>query len=169
MEVKFKKLSEDAVIPSYANAGDAGMDLTATRFTQEFDKSGKMVLVYHTDLAVEIPEGYVGLLCMRSSVSQKSLMMCNATGVLDAGYRGEIMGKFKLTTDALPTIYQPGEKFAQLVIVPFLTAEITVAEELSEAERNEKGFGSTDNVENNGKQESGDSRAVEGDNQQVQQ
>lgn len=81
------------------------------------------------------------------------------------GYRGEIMGKFKLTTDALPTIYQPGEKFAQLVIVPFLTAEITVAEELSETERNEKGFGSTDNVENNGKQESGDSGAVEGDNQ----
>ena len=125
MEVKFKKLAEDAVIPSYANVGDAGMDLTATRFTQEFDKSGKMVLVYHTDLAVEIPEGYVGLLFMRSSVSQKSLMMCNCVGVIDSGYRGEIMGKFKLTTDALPTIYQPGEKFAQLVIVPFLTAEIT--------------------------------------------
>lgn len=169
MEVKFKKLAEDAVIPSYANAGDAGMDLTATRFTQEFDKSGKMVLVYHTDLAVEIPEGYAGFLFMRSSVSQKSLMMCNCVGVIDSGYRGEIMGKFKLTTDALPTIYQPGEKFAQLVIVPFLTAEITVAEELPESERNEKGFGSTDNMENNGKQESGDSGAVEGDNQQVQQ
>ena len=65
MELKFKKLQEDAVLPSYANPNDAGLDLTAVSFTQEFDKSGKLVLVYHTGLSVEIPEGYMGLIFMR--------------------------------------------------------------------------------------------------------
>lgn len=165
MEVKFKKLTQDAVLPTYANPNDAGLDLTATRFTQEFDKSGKMVLVYHTDLAVEIPKGYVGLIFMRSSVSQRSLSLCNCVGVVDAGYRGEIMCKFKLTTDALPTIYQPGEKVAQLIIMPYPTIEPTLAEELAESDRGENGFGSSDNTIENETQESGrDSGAAEGDN-----
>lgn len=148
MELKFKKLSEDAVIPSYAHEGDAGLDLTATSFTQEFDKSGKLVLCYHTGVAVEIPEGYVGLVFMRSSVAKKSVSLVNAVGVIDSGYTGEILCKFKITTDALPTIYQPGEKCAQLVIVPYLKADkITVVEELTDTERGEGGFGSTDNKE----------------------
>lgn len=143
MIVNFKKLHENAVVPSYANEGDAGMDLTAVSFTQEADKSGKLVLVYHTGIAVEIPKGYVGLLFMRSSVSKYSLSMTNAVGVIDSGYRGEIMVKMKLTTDAIPTIYQPGEKIAQLVIVPYLKAELNEVEELAETERGEGGFGST--------------------------
>lgn len=168
MEVKFKKLADDAVLPSYANPNDAGLDLTATRFTQEFDKSGKMVLVYHTDLAVEIPEGYVGFIFMRSSVSQRSLSLCNCVGVIDAGYRGEIMCKFKLTTDALPTIYQPGEKIAQLIIMPYPSIEATLTEELTETERGESGFGSSENKEQNETQESGrDSGTTERDNQSV--
>ena len=81
MELKFKKLQEDAVLPSYANPNDAGLDLTAVSFTQEFDKSG--ILVYHTGLSVEIPEGHMGLIFMRSSVSQRSMSMCNAVGVID--------------------------------------------------------------------------------------
>lgn len=117
MELKFKKLQEDAVLPSYANPNDAGLDLTAISFTQEFDKSGKLVLVYHTGLSVEIPEGHVGLIFMRSSISQRSMSMCNAVGVIDCDYKGEILVKFKITTDALPTIYQPGEKIAQLVVI----------------------------------------------------
>ena len=82
MELKFKKLQEDAVLPSYANPNDAGLDLTAISFTQEFDKSGKLVLVYHTGLSVEIPEGHMGLIFMRSSISQRSMSMCNAVGVI---------------------------------------------------------------------------------------
>lgn len=143
MKVNFKKLHADAVTPSYAHDGDAGMDLTAVSFTQEYDRSGKLVLVYHTGIAVEIPEGYVGLLFMRSSVSKYSVSMTNAVGVIDSGYRGEIMVKMKLTTDAIPTIYQPGEKIAQLVIVPYLKAELNEIEELAETERGEGGFGST--------------------------
>lgn len=144
MKVNFKKLTKDAVEPSYAHSDDAGLDLVATRFTQEFDRSGKMILVYHTDLAVEIPEGYVGLLFMRSSVAERSLMMTNCVGVIDSNYRGELMAKFKLTTDALPTIYQPGEKVVQLIIIPYPTIEVELTEELAETERGEEGFGSTD-------------------------
>ena len=144
MELKFKKLQEDAVLPSYANPNDAGLDLTAISFTQEFDKSGKLVLVYHTGLSVEIPEGHMGLIFMRSSVSQKSMSMCNAVAVIDCDYKGEILLKFKITTDAIPSVYQPGEKFAQLVIVPVVLDETEFVDELSNTERGEGGFGSTE-------------------------
>lgn len=144
MNVKFKKLHEDAKIPSYAHDTDAGLDLTAVSFTQEFDKSNKLVLVYHTGLAVEIPEGHVGLIFMRSSVSNKSISLTNAVAVIDSGYRGELLLKYKITTDSLPTIYQPGEKIGQLIIIPYPKIEPIEAEELSDSDRNEGGFGSTD-------------------------
>ena len=144
MDVKFKKLHDDAKIPSYAHDTDAGLDLTAVSFTQEFDKSNKLVLVYHTGLAVEIPEGYVGLIFMRSSVSNKSISLTNAVAVIDTGYRGELLLKYKITTDSLPTIYQPGEKIGQLIIIPYPKINPIEAEELDSSDRNEGGFGSTD-------------------------
>lgn len=144
MNVKFKKLHDDAKIPSYAHDTDAGLDLTAVSFTQEFDKSNKLVLVYHTGLAVEIPEGYVGLIFMRSSISNKSISLTNAVAVIDSGYRGELLLKYKITTDSLPTIYQPGEKIGQLIIIPYPKINPIEAEELSSSDRNEGGFGSTD-------------------------
>ena len=144
MDVKFKKLHNDAKIPSYAHDTDAGLDLTAVSFTQEFDKSNKLVLVYHTGLAVEIPEGYVGLIFMRSSISNKSISLTNAVAVIDSGYRGELILKYKITTDSLPTIYQPGEKIGQLIIIPYPKINPIEAEELSSSDRNEGGFGSTD-------------------------
>lgn len=144
MDVKFKKLHDDAKIPSYAHDTDAGLDLTAVSFTQEFDKSNKLVLVYHTGLAVEIPEGHVGLIFMRSSVSNKSISLTNAVAVIDSGYRGELLLKYKITTDSLPTIYQPGEKIGQLIIIPYPKINPIEVEELSSSDRNEGGFGSTD-------------------------
>lgn len=144
MDVKFKKLHDDAKIPSYAHDTDAGLDLTAVSFTQEFDKSNKLVLVYHTGLAVEIPEGYVGLIFMRSSISNKSIALTNAVAVIDSGYRGELLLKYKITTDSLPTIYQPGEKIGQLIIIPYPKINPIEAEELDSSDRNEGGFGSTD-------------------------
>ena len=144
MDVKFKKLHDDTKIPSYAHNTDAGLDLTAVSFTQEFDKSNKLVLVYHTGLAVEIPEGYVGLIFMRSSISDKSISLTNAVAVIDSGYRGELLLKYKITTDSLPTIYQPGEKIGQLIIIPYPKINPIEAEELSSSDRNEGGFGSTD-------------------------
>lgn len=137
-------VKSEGKLPTRATAGDAGLDLYSTRLTQEVDNSGKLVLVYHTDIAVEIPEGYVGMLFMKSGVAKRSLSLCNCVGIIDCGYRGEIMGKFKVTTDAIPTVYQPGEAFAQLVIVPVMILEPTLVEELSSTERGEKGFGEAD-------------------------
>lgn len=84
MEVKFKKLSDKAVVPTKAHSSDAGFDLTATRVTSEVNECGQFVLVYHTDLAMEIPDGYVGLIFPRSSISKKSLYQTNAVAVIDA-------------------------------------------------------------------------------------
>lgn len=137
-------MKSEGVLPTRATAGDAGLDLYSTRITQEADNSGKLVLVYHTDIAVEIPEGHVGLLFMKSSVAKRSITMANAVGVVDAHYRGEIMLKYKVTTDAIPTVYQPGEACGQLVIVPIEILEPQFVDELSETERGTMGFGEAD-------------------------
>lgn len=146
MELKIKRLSEDAVLPIRKHDTDAGIDLTATRITQEINECGQLILVYHTDIAVEIPDGYVGLLFPRSSSANKSLTFTNSVGVIDSSYRGEIMSKMRSTTDVVPAIYKPGERFAQLVIVPLLEYTITEAAELSETSRGEGGYGSTDDT-----------------------
>lgn len=160
MELKFKKLDykttdkdgneievkSEGVLPTKATDGSAGFDLYSTRITQERDNSNKPVFVYHTDIAIEIPEGYVGLLFHKSSVAKRSIMLTNAVGVIDSDYRNEIMAKMKVTTDAVPTIYAIGEPFAQLVIVPYLVAEPILVDELSETERGTKGFGEADKV-----------------------
>lgn len=93
MKVKIKKLCESAVIPTYAKPGDAGMDLVAT--SRIFDKYGNVE--YGTGLAMEIPEGYVGLIFARSSIFKQDLSLSNAVGVIDSGYRGEVKFKFKPT------------------------------------------------------------------------
>ena len=160
MELKFKKLDykttdkdgneievkSEGILPTKATSDSAGFDLYSTRITQERDNSNKPVFVYHTDIAVEIPKGYVGLLFHKSSVAKRSIMLTNAVGVIDSDYRNEIMAKMKVTTDAVPTIYAIGEPFAQLVIVPYLVAEPILVDELSETERGTKGFGEADKV-----------------------
>ena len=144
MELKFKKLNEKAVLPTRSHSTDAGLDLTTYGFTQEVDASGKLVLVYHTGLAVEIPEGHMGLIFMRSSVANKSLVLTNAVGVVDHLYSGEITMKFKVTTDSIPTVYQEGERIGQLIVVPYPQFEPVFVEEIAEGDRGENGYGSTD-------------------------
>ena len=149
MIVKFKKLSNDAVIPRYTHTTDAGMDLTATRLS--FDNDGNVV--YHTDLAVEIPEGRVGLLFPRSSISRQEIFLTNAGGVIDAVYRGELTAKFKPSsvfddggyshTKLIPRIYKAGERFAQLVILPYPHIEPQEALQLSTTDRGTGSYGST--------------------------
>lgn len=150
MKIKFKKLHEKAVLPSYAKAGDAGLDMTATEIYSTEDFVG-----YKTGIAVEIPEGYVGLLFPRSSNCKKDLLLCNSVGVVDSGYRGEIEFRFKrvpkLGMDASGAfapagaleVYEPGERIGQLVIVPYPTIEPEFADELSSTERGEGGYGSS--------------------------
>jgi dUTP pyrophosphatase len=163
MNVKIKKLHEDAVIPSYAKPGDAGMDLTAVSIEQN-DSYG--FVEYDTGLAVEIPDGYVGLVFPRSSVSKTALSLANAVGVIDSNYRGPIklryffnstgtikvlaaeadLGGFKFINDILKfenTVYDVGDRVGQLVIMPCPNIELEVVSELSDSERGEGGFGST--------------------------
>ena len=143
MEVKIKKLNPDAVIPTYAKPGDAGMDLTATSWDFD-DKYGNHI--YGTGLAVEIPEGYVGLVFPRSSNRKTEAYMCNHVGVIDSGYRGEIMCSFKnRDKDGSLQPYKIGERIAQLIIIPYPQISFIETNELSETERGTNGHGSTGN------------------------
>lgn len=154
MEVKFKKLSDKAVTPTYAHDGDAGLDLTATGIHSEINECGQFVIVYHTGLAFEIPKGYVGLIFPRSSIAKKSLTLTNCVGVIDSNYRGEVLAKFKNTTgDSVPAVYPIGAKFAQLIIMPYPIVNLIESDELSSTERGEDGFGSSDKETNSDDQE----------------
>lgn len=145
MKVKFKKLSDKAVTPSYAHNGDAGMDLTAVSVASEINECGQFVIVYHTGLAIEIPEGYVGYIFPRSSISKKSLNLTNCVAVIDSNYRGELILKFKNTSgDSVPAVYALGDKIAQLIIMPYPKIELEESETLSDTERGANGFGSSD-------------------------
>ncbi|HAI39011.1 MAG TPA: dUTP diphosphatase [Maribacter sp.] len=136
MKVKIKRLHEDAVIPKYAKPGDAGMDITAISFKRDKD-----ILSYDTGIAIEIPNGYVGLIYPRSSVYKTGLRLCNSVGVIDSGYRGEIKFKFQASKRAVP--YKVGDRIGQLIIVPFPQIEFEEVHELSSTERGEGGYGST--------------------------
>ena len=138
MKIKIKKVHPHAVLPSYAKEGDAAMDLHATEITK--DKYGNYV--YLTGVALEIPTGFVGLLLPRSSVSKTSLALANSVGVIDSGYRGEIMLKYRQTGDANP-VYGVGDRVGQIMIIPHPKIEFIEADELSTTERGDGGFGST--------------------------
>lgn len=139
MQVKIKKTHKNAVIPSYAKDGDAGLDLTAVDF--HTDEQGNYV--YDTDIALEIPKGYVGLVFPRSSIADKELLLTNSVGVIDSGYRGSIKAKFKPTNNTNTNIYKVGDRIAQLIILPYPQINFEEVEKLSETERGDKGYGST--------------------------
>lgn len=149
MKVKIKSLEPNSVIPSYARPGDAGMDLTAT--SKFFDEYGN--ICYGVGLAFEIPEGYVGLVFPRSSCSKKQLVLANAVGVIDSGYRGEVVVKFKpsLALDReqyckyiqMYDLYNIGDRVAQMIIMPYPHIEFEETDELSETERGDGRYGST--------------------------
>lgn len=144
MNIKFKRLTENAIAPVKAHAADAGFDLTCSSITTEINERGQLIIVYHTGLAFEIPEGYFGALVPRSSIANKTLTLTNCIGVIDAGYRGEVMAKMKATTDVIPAVYKEGERFAQLLILPVPEVQFEESTELSEGDRGENGYGSTD-------------------------
>ena len=140
MQVKIKKLHPDAVIPRYSKAGDAAMDLTAI----SVDKDEYGNAVYGTGLAIEIPDGYVGLIFPRSSNSKTDLYLTNHVGVIDSGYRGEIMFKFRANPSLINArIHRPGDRVGQLIIIPYPQVTLVESAELSDTERGEGGFGST--------------------------
>jgi dUTP pyrophosphatase len=139
MKVKIKKLLSFVKIPEYAKEGDAGMDLRTIGITAQTDT----YIEYGTGLAIEIPEGYVGLIFPRSSISKTDLILSNSVGVIDSGYRGEIKCRFKIFSEDNFELYDIGDKIAQLIIIPYPKIEFEEVFELSSTERSEGGFGSS--------------------------
>ena len=142
MQVKVKKLNEKASLPVYSSKSAAGADLCALLDEPIVIASGETVFI-KTGIALEIPEGYGGLIYARSGLAcKRSVAPANKVGVIDSDYRGEIMvALFNHGKDA-QTI-EPGERVAQLVITPYLTAEFSEAEDITETKRASGGFGST--------------------------
>jgi dUTP pyrophosphatase len=139
MQVKIKKLNNLAVVPSYAKSGDAGLDLTATSRTEN-----SLYVEYGTSLALEIPDGFVGLVFPRSSISKYHLCLANAVGVVDSNYRGEVMLRFKKTIDnSYEHIYNVGDRVGQLIIMPYPSIELVEVDDLSATVRGSGGFGSS--------------------------
>lgn len=143
MLVKFKKLHPDATLPTRAKSGDAGMDVTCIDDgTWDETYSQK---TYKTGLAMEIPEGYVGLLFPRSSICKTAFTLSNAVGVIDSGYRGEISAVFNRIRSEIRSNnwYAKGDRVVQLIVLPIPAIETEWADDLSTSERGEGGFGST--------------------------
>lgn len=141
MKVNIKKLDKNAIIPTYAKKGDAGLDIT----TIGISETTESYIEYKTGLAIEIPETFVGLIFPRSSISKTDLVLANAVGVIDSGYRGEIKCRFKIVGEGDINIYEKGDKIAQLIIIPYPEIELQEVQELSSTERGQGGFGSSGN------------------------
>lgn len=142
MTVLFKKLREGAVLPSRATGGSAGLDLCASLQEPMPLRPGERVVI-RTGLAVEIPPGYVGLVCARSGLSTRfGIALTNGVGVIDSDYRGEVMISVIHFGDEVYEL-QPGERIAQLLIIPVECAAPQWADDLSGTARGEGGFGST--------------------------
>ena len=139
MIVKVELLDYRAVLPKYAQFGDAGLDLVA--IDKEF--MDDTTIIYKTGIAVEIPTGYVGLIFPRSSISKTSLSLCNSVAVIDSGYRGEIVLKFRYTDKTWRGVYKVGDRVAQLIIVPYPNIELQQVKSLTPSDRGINGFGST--------------------------
>ncbi len=164
MKIHFKKLVDQAWKPKFGKPGDAGADLIATS-RDTVARYDQYQIVYGTGIAVEIPEGMVGLIFPRSSIRNYDLTMANSVGVIDSGYRGEIFVTFNTRVDhkliqtlstsddfdnlftqylANPVnFYKVGDRIAQLVIVPVPLIQYVEVDELSETERGTEGHGST--------------------------
>lgn len=143
MEIKIKKLRENAHVPTHGSDKAAGYDLYAALDGDKVTIAPHTTEKIGTGLAIAVPDGYFGAIFARSGLALKQgLRPANCVGVADSDYRGEYIVALHNDTDSDKTI-ENGERIAQLVIMPFLSAEFTVADELDETERGDGGFGST--------------------------
>lgn len=156
MKVKIKKLHPDAVIPTYAKDGDAGMDLYAVNDSGIEHATDYGTMKINFGISIEIPKGYVGLIFPRSSVYKSTGRLSNCVGVIDSGYRGELSAQFDPSLSAFinhsenlagykAEPYEKGDRVAQLIIMPYPQIEFEEVDELSTTDRGEGGFGSTGN------------------------
>lgn len=153
MKVKIKKIYSDSILPTKSHSDDAGFDLYA--HSKSYDDDGNVV--YGSGVAMEIPQGYVGLVFPRSSNAKKGLILSNSVGVVDSGFVGEITFKFKgavAISMELPGMdgtknmigdlsYDVGDRIGQIIIMPYPEIEFVEVDELGESERGTGGYGST--------------------------
>ena len=145
MILKVRKLNDNATLPTYGTEFSAGADLYALTDSPVTISPHTTVMI-GTGLSLEIPVGYCGLIFARSGLAAKcGLAPANKVGVIDADYRGEVKVALHNHTDKEATV-EAGERIAQLAIVPFLKAEFTEADELSDTVRGDGGFGSTGRI-----------------------
>ncbi len=140
--VKFLKLNENAIVPSYGTPFAAGADLYALLDEDVKIEAGETIII-HTGIAMQIPDGYAGFVFARSGIATKrGLAPANKVGVIDSDYRGEIMIPIHNHSDKTQEI-AVGERVAQMIIMPYLTAKFVESESLEETVRATSGFGST--------------------------
>lgn len=142
MELKIKRLNPDAVLPAYQTAGAAGMDLCAC-VPAPLKIPTRGYVVVPTGIAIAVPEGYAAFVFARSGLAIKSgITLRNSVGVIDCDYRGEILVGLQNQSD-LPYEIKPGERIAQMVLMPAPQAKIVECDSLDDTARGEGGFGST--------------------------
>lgn len=139
MHLKVRMEDGAGYVPEYAHEGDAGLDLRSTVDTQIPCGQSKLL---GTGVHVEIPDGCVGLVFPRSGLGSKGVTIRNAVGVIDSGYRGEVMCALWNTTES-PFRVHKGDRICQLVVMPYMPCELEVADALSASERGCDGHGST--------------------------
>jgi dUTP diphosphatase len=141
IELPVRRLRKDAILPTQAYAGDAGLDLAACD-RHEVGPGERAVIP--TGLAVEIPEGYGGFVLPRSGLAARhGITLLNAPGLIDAGYRGEVQVVFHNTDQADTFVVEPGMRIAQLVVLAVPALALVERQELAASERGERGFGSS--------------------------
>lgn len=135
------KLTKGMPLPAYANPGDAGFDLRAA-LAEPLTLQPHQSEMFGTGVAVAIPEGYFGLVVPRSSMGKRNLMIANTVGIIDSGYRGEIMARMH-NNGPQPQTIEPGERILQMLILPFTQVPLEEAAELDETARGTGGLGSS--------------------------
>jgi dUTP diphosphatase len=141
IELAIQRLREDAVVPTRAYSGDAGLDLAACERVEL--GPGERATV-GTGLAVAIPEGYAGFVQPRSGLAARhGITIVNTPGLVDSGYRGELRVILLNTDMSEPFVVEPGMRIAQLVVMPVPELDLVEVDELPESERGVRGFGSS--------------------------
>ncbi len=142
-QIKFVKLNEKAIVPTYGSKCAAGADLYALLENECVTVAPNETLLIHTGISLQIPDGYAGMIFARSGIATKrGLAPANKVGVIDSDYRGEIMVPIH-NHSSVPQHLQNGERMAQLVIMPYIQAQFTETDNLDNTDRSSGGFGST--------------------------
>lgn len=138
MTVKFKKLTDSAVMPKRTKTSGAGYNLTVDGISTKVNSRGQVIIVYHSGIAIDVPSGYEAVLRPADDIATRTLRMCGSPKVLSGNINDEVVAEFVTTTDVIPQVYNKEEVFAQLVISKKEKVEwAEIHEEVSAGEGNQ--------------------------------